>query len=277
VLVGKSQVIREEDVKSMLRLMSEIAQLPADPTLRTQHAVQGIGKIVRARATFSTRFRSQGPGHAVQPYMAMQCGWDQRELQAVIEMASEDPLHDFVNKDMHAGHTWPFLCVNRRLDAGRQRLRRDIAPRIREMVGGDLDAIVVCPAAALGHFAGVGIQRSNGDVPFTDRELQIVRLLWTELSFLHVQPIAAVEKKLWGTRLPPRLQQVLDRLLAGDSAKQVAAHLRLSPHTVSDYIKELYRRFGVASRGELLAEFIAPPAGRRMPDAEPRTQGPTMT
>lgn len=57
--------------------------------------------------------------------------------------------------------------------------------------------------------------------------------------------------------LPPRLKQTLTCLLAGDSEKQAARRLGLSPHTVHVYVKSLYRRFGVNSRGELLAGFVA--------------------
>jgi DNA-binding CsgD family transcriptional regulator len=56
--------------------------------------------------------------------------------------------------------------------------------------------------------------------------------------------------------LAPRLRQTLERLLAGDSEKQVAHTLGLSPHTVHVYVKSLYRRFNVNSRGEFLALFI---------------------
>jgi DNA-binding CsgD family transcriptional regulator len=57
--------------------------------------------------------------------------------------------------------------------------------------------------------------------------------------------------------LSRRLRQTLDRLLAGDGEKQIAGHLGLSRHTVHVYIKALYRCFGVNSRGELLARFVA--------------------
>lgn len=56
--------------------------------------------------------------------------------------------------------------------------------------------------------------------------------------------------------LPPRLRQTLAGLLAGDSEKQVARRLAISPHTVHVYVKSLYRRFGVSSRGELLARWV---------------------
>lgn len=60
-------------------------------------------------------------------------------------------------------------------------------------------------------------------------------------------------------QLSPRLRQTLDRLLAGDSEKQIAKSLDLSQNTVHVYIKELYRRREVSSRGELLSRFVEPP------------------
>jgi len=57
-------------------------------------------------------------------------------------------------------------------------------------------------------------------------------------------------------KLSPRLRQTLDRLLAGDSEKQVARHLALSKNTVHVYVKALYREYNVNSRGELLAKFV---------------------
>ena len=56
--------------------------------------------------------------------------------------------------------------------------------------------------------------------------------------------------------LSPRMRQTLERLLAGDSEKEIASRLRLSRHTVHVYVKTMYRRFGVSSRGELFARFI---------------------
>ena len=59
-----------------------------------------------------------------------------------------------------------------------------------------------------------------------------------------------------GLRLPPRLRQTLQGLIRGDSEKQIAQALKLSPHTVHVYVKQLYKRFNASSRGELLSRFI---------------------
>lgn len=60
-------------------------------------------------------------------------------------------------------------------------------------------------------------------------------------------------------KLGPRLRQTLDRLLAGDAEKQIAHRLGLSRHTIHDYVKMIYRRFGVSSRAELLARWVRRP------------------
>lgn len=56
--------------------------------------------------------------------------------------------------------------------------------------------------------------------------------------------------------LSPRMRQTLEALIAGDSEKQIAIKLHVSQHTVHVYVKQLYKRFGANSRGELLARFI---------------------
>lgn len=61
-----------------------------------------------------------------------------------------------------------------------------------------------------------------------------------------------------GNGLAPRVRQTLERLLAGDSEKQIASRLGVSPHTVHVYVKSLYRHYDVCSRGELLARFVRP-------------------
>ena len=70
--------------------------------------------------------------------------------------------------------------------------------------------------------------------------------------------------------LSPRMRQTLQCLLAGDSEKQIANRLHLSPNTVHVYVKALYERHSVSSRGELLARFIP----RETPGDRPDVLGP---
>ena len=75
-------------------------------------------------------------------------------------------------------------------------------------------------------------------------------------------------------KLSPRMRQTLDRLLAGDSEKQIANRLSVSPHTVHIYVKALYRGFDVCSRGELLARFVRVPLRKESAQLPARAEKP---
>jgi len=53
--------------------------------------------------------------------------------------------------------------------------------------------------------------------------------------------------------LTPRERQVLDLLLAGSSARQIADRLGIGVHYANRLTKAIFRRFGVGSRAALLA------------------------
>ena len=50
--------------------------------------------------------------------------------------------------------------------------------------------------------------------------------------------------------LTPREQQTLEALSEGLSYSEIAQRLEVSPHTITDYIKGVYRKLGVNSRSE---------------------------
>lgn len=104
--------------------------------------------------------------------------------------------------------------------------------------------------------SGLGIYRSRGRQPFTEREIAIVHTIATQVDWLHrhATDVPAREESL---EFSPREQQVLVFLLAGDSRDQIADKFGLSKHTVKDYIKSIFKRMGVHTEAELLAKFIS--------------------
>lgn len=57
--------------------------------------------------------------------------------------------------------------------------------------------------------------------------------------------------------LTPREREVLGAIARGASTAEIAAELFLSSHTVRDYVKTVFEKLGVSSRGELVARLFA--------------------
>jgi DNA-binding CsgD family transcriptional regulator len=118
------------------------------------------------------------------------------------------------------------------------------------------------PLPVFGCASAFAFTRSLGDPPFSHADRRLVQLFHHELGRLWATP--PLSHGPWDdVQLSPRLAETLRRLMAGDSEKQVAGHLRLSRHTVHDYVKELHRRFGATSLGEL--HVLARPVQRFRP------------
>jgi DNA-binding CsgD family transcriptional regulator len=58
-------------------------------------------------------------------------------------------------------------------------------------------------------------------------------------------------------QLTPREQEIVQLISYGLSTAEIAAHLHLSPHTIRDYLKQVFEKVGVSSRGELVAKIFA--------------------
>jgi DNA-binding CsgD family transcriptional regulator len=95
--------------------------------------------------------------------------------------------------------------------------------------------------------AGCGFMRSAGDKPFSDEDREL-------LDLVHLGAGRFFESASPRTLLPPRAQDTLDVMLTGATDKEIAAQLRISPHTVRQYVKVILRTYGVSSRGQLIAQ-----------------------
>jgi DNA-binding CsgD family transcriptional regulator len=91
---------------------------------------------------------------------------------------------------------------------------------------------------------------------FTDRERAIVHVVVQQVDWMHRHGTDAPAGQRV-VHLSPREREVLVQAMGGDSIKQIAQKLKLSEHTVGDYMKQIYKAFSVNSRAELLAQFIS--------------------
>ncbi len=103
------------------------------------------------------------------------------------------------------------------------------------------------------HWDSLSLHRAKGAPPFSDRDRDLVGLLLRTTQWLFDDLRAAARGTSIVAQLTPRLRQALQRFLEGDAEKDAAVVLGLSRHTVHHYSKQLYSRFSVSSRSELLA------------------------
>jgi DNA-binding CsgD family transcriptional regulator len=108
---------------------------------------------------------------------------------------------------------------------------------------GDIGVLVRASNSLRTAKAGEGVQRRR-------------RLVANFCSMLGEQMLDGKRVVSFGEPLSRRERQTLELLLAGDAEKQIAARLSISRNTVHVYVKSLYKRFDVNSRGELLARWV---------------------
>jgi DNA-binding CsgD family transcriptional regulator len=140
------------------------------------------------------------------------------------------------------------------------------APAVSEARrSGEVDDFIATSAlVGPGVLQGFVIYRPWGAKPFAPRERRIARLFHAQvLRLIHVGRSSPGESPDGQRPLSPRVRQTLEMLLTGDSMKQIAAKLGISPHTVNDYTKALYRRFDVSTRAELINRYHAIAARQR--------------
>ncbi len=108
----------------------------------------------------------------------------------------------------------------------------------------------VVPSANQLH--GLSINLPNDGRRFSESQRDFVQLVHNELIAWMGERLS-LRSNVPYRILPPRLKQVFERLMAGLSEPQIGEELSISKHTVHDYVSQIYRRFQVRSRSELMA------------------------
>jgi len=104
-------------------------------------------------------------------------------------------------------------------------------------------------------WSGVWFFRTLSRPPFDARACRIVHRIVVESGPLHVDGLTLAAEPVLRT-LTPKQRLVLTQMVDSNSTRQIADHLGLSPHTVNDHIKAIYRHFDVQSRAELMRRFL---------------------
>jgi DNA-binding CsgD family transcriptional regulator len=259
------------EISALLRLSAEVAELPADPIARRRHALEGLRRILGAAAGVCFERPRHNPRAWAIPDSIIHVGGT-REGDAACTRAllnGDAPLP--VDPSALRPSPMPYSALRSQLIDDGAWYASDHY-RLVMMPMGCNDSLYSCVPLPDGTQLCIGLHRAAGEKPFTQRHCKLVDLFHASCGRLYYVPECEAEAEPAGDdeasadepdgadreieALPPRLQAVLKLLLVGDGEKQVAFKLDLSKHTVHTYAKEIYRKLGVSSRGELLAKFI---------------------
>ncbi len=117
------------------------------------------------------------------------------------------------------------------------------------------DALAANNAQPTGHVVSLWLMRQRSERSFSAREQSTLAFINAVLARL-VGSRLATRSQVGRPELAPRVRQTLEALLEGDSEKQIAARFGLQRTTIHGYVRQLYKHYGVRSRGELMARFV---------------------
>jgi len=251
--VQRSDTVSYHELSRALRLANELRELPHGSEQQRVHALDGLCALVDAQVGLWIAGDGQDEKELV-IQTALDRGWSTASERKVFlhycraeQRRLGDPAVPALVAKLPAGiSTW----TREQLLDDRDWYGSEHVQEIRRAAGVDSFIYAMARSPSIGTPC-ISLNRPWGARPFTERERRIVDVFHRECRWLH-EPSRSVDAALL-RGLGPRLCQTLRLLARGLGEKQVAAELGLSPHTVHEYVKTLYRHFGVSSRGELLA------------------------
>lgn len=265
---GMPESLALSDVRSLLRLLGEVRELGDSPAAWRSHLATQLSQLCGARAVVSSELSPRSHENRAEEAAASagSCQAATKPLAvayAGLGQADAEPFfQDVIWYDHASDHTLKHLVPLYGSTFVRSRAElADDATWYRSALANDRfrrhdcdDFIIaMCAVPGAGVICSLELFRPWRGARFGERERLLVQLVQEELSRDFQASFAPVR------RLSPRQQQVLGLLRRGLAEKEIAAELGVSPHTVHDYVKALYRAHRVSNRAGLLAQLASPP------------------
>jgi DNA-binding CsgD family transcriptional regulator len=252
--MGESVRLRLSDVRAVYRLIGECRELGDDAVAWRLHLVKGAMRLAGARVGMCGEIVLAGNDYT-NPQVAL--GWDDGQADIWHHYLREHVGKDDLFWDRVQGNA-AFLRTVRRCDyVGDDEWYRQ-AYVDESWLPADVDRIILSGRMcrhAEPTLDGVILLRAWGEKRFAQRLQRLVGLLHDELAPLIGRQLAATHEP-GPSGLSRRKREVLECLLDGDSDKFIALRLGISTATVSEYVTDVFRHFGVSSRAQLSATFL---------------------
>ena len=202
------------DVRQILKLLRQVAELPAATGEREQRVLDGLCALLGASVGVISHVEASTSEEAPSPRLVLDEFHSQSGSTKGVCVDCTGCL--FVSHDLDGSTSAAILALHARPEADPLGSREKTLARLFWK-----------QAAFLVPFSPKGVGRRKRDMDSGE--------------FKRIAP------------LPPRGRQVLEGILDGLSAFEIGTQLDLSIHTVRDHIKVLHKRFGSSSLPELIA------------------------
>jgi DNA-binding CsgD family transcriptional regulator len=252
--MGTSDLLRVQDVRDAYRLIGECRDLGSDPALWHSRMLEGVWQLIGAPAA------TGGEGRWVRGPISTGTAFD-----AGLDACNRELYTAYRRELGPAGNPiWRVLLnvAGRLVTRSRRQLVSDIEwyrsvvfNEYRRPGKIDHQLTSVYKTSDDGAYSVITVVRALGERDFSPREQRLLNFFHAEVGPLIGRALVSATEPS-PVKLSPRLRQTLAYLLEGDGEKQVADRLGLSHDTTHQYVKELYRHFGVGSRAQLMAYVL---------------------
>jgi len=254
--LSRSDLLRAQDVRDAYRLIGECRDVAADPVMWHARMLDGLCRLIGARTAAGGEGRWNRPHSPVKVISAVEVGLDSRERQLFMAYLREvgppgDPIFRAIGR-LAGRH---IVRTRRQVVSDPDWYGSSVWNDYQRPIGIDHQLTSVYQVAGSDAIDVIGLHRSVGERDFSPRAQRLLTFFHAELGLLIGRALVSAAEPS-PDALPPRLRQTLACLLEGDSEKQAAARLGLSPATTHEYVTALYRHFGVRSRAQLMAHAI---------------------
>jgi|AntRauTorckE6833_2_1112554.scaffolds.fasta_scaffold26621_2 DNA-binding CsgD family transcriptional regulator len=255
-MVKDKLTVTETDARAMVRLLGKTAALSGEHNEKKRFLMRGLCQLIHADCWVWTLGCDISPGGPHTCVGFIHEGFDEDRFAKYLRMLENPQIGDTASPFFVAVAENHGVTTMRReeidpenrtslLPDALQALREaDIGPLIMNALPLDSDSI-----------STIVLYRRNEAPTFTPRESQIVKIILSEVPWLHMAGWPD-DRGAGVPQLFPQQRVVLNLLIDGMDRKTIAASMGLTENTVAGYAKDVYRHFAVHSQPQLMRKFL---------------------
>ena len=248
----------DADVRAIVRLLGEVAGMHGSIQTKKRRVMEGLSELIRAdmwACAIGTINNPQG-APTLLSFQYDHISVDERAAMTTYGQDAERPAPENVASAQLIAQAFHWTRRRDQLVSDAEWYGDPVNLQRHREMGYEDFLYSSYPLSEPGTYSIFGFYRRFGRAGFTDRDCRLIHIVTAEVDWLHEEREPVRNAQQMGT-LPPRLRTVFILMLDGWDRQAIARQMHLSPHTVSDYMKQIYHHFGVDGHVALLRRFMA--------------------